>query len=168
MATSEIDAATGLLSRGSFLTHLNEQLAAAQQSGRPLAMLALDVDHLAYVNYYFNPPTGDAALGMVATVLRAQLRHGLLARFGADEFYALLPNVTLDDALMLAEHVRRAAVTIELDDPHSWVSPRCLSFSLTVVAYPDHGPDASTLLALVERGLWEAKCEGRDTIYRFP
>lgn len=168
MATSEIDAATGLLSRGSFRAHLDEQLAVAQQTGTPLVLLALDVDHLAYVNYYYNPPAGDAALGMVATVLRAQLRHGLLARFGADEFYALLPNVTLDDALMLAERVRRAAVTIELDDPDLWVPSRCLSFSLTVVAYPEDGNDASALLALVERGLREAKIEGRDTVYRFP
>jgi len=42
----------------------------------------------------------------------------LLARFGGDEFYALLPNVTLRNAMDLAERVRRAAVTIELDNPY--------------------------------------------------
>ncbi len=162
-----IDSTTGLPCRASFLYRLDEQLAVARQTSEPLAVLALDVDHLAYVNYTFGPAAGDAALGMVATVLRAHVRQDMLARFGGDEFYALLPNVTLRNAMDLAERVRRAAVTIELDNPYPTAPRRCLSFSLTVVAYPDHAGDASTLLARVAQELFEAKRQGRDTVYRF-
>jgi len=168
MTTHDIDPITGLLCRAGFLIHLDEHLALARQTGAPVAVLALDVDHLAYVNYYFGPAEAEAALGMVATVLRAQVRQGILARFGGDEFYALLSHVTLADALTVAEHVRQAAVTIELDDPSPQVPPRCLSFSLTVVAYPEHGHEAHRLLALIEQGLMAAKHQGRDTVYRFP
>ncbi len=168
MTTHDIDPITGLLRRVGFLTHLDEHLALARQSGGPVAVLALDVDHLAYVNYYFGPAAAEAALGMVATVLRARVHQGILARFGGDEFYAILPHVALADALIVAERVRQAAVTIDLDDPSPGVPPRCLSFSLTVVACPEHGHEARRLLALIEQGLMAAKRQGRDTVYRFP
>lgn len=115
MIVRDADQATGLLRRAGFLVLLEDHLTRALQSGAPLTVVALDVDHLAYVNHYFDPPAGDAALGMVDTVLRAQVRYGLLARFGDDEFYALLPHTSLTEALVIAEHVRRAAVTITLD-----------------------------------------------------
>lgn len=127
--------------RAGFLRLLDEHLALARRASRPLSLLALDVDHLAYVNYAYGPVAGETALGMVATVLRAPVRQDQLARFGGDEFYALLPGVARAEALDLAEQVRRAAVTIALDDDDLGPKAprRCLSFSLAVAAYPRTG-----------------------------
>ncbi len=164
----DTDPTTGLSSRTGFLRLLDEHLALARQTGEPLALLALDVDHLAYVNYVFGPQAGDAALGTVATVLRAHIRQNRLARFGGDEFRALLPGVARAEAQDLAERVRRAAVTIALDsyDLGPKAPPRCLSFSLAVAAYPGDGDDAGALLRGAEEGIFHAKQQGRDTVYR--
>lgn len=168
MTVRDIDATTGVLRHNDFLSLLEDQLTRARQTSTPLAVVALDVDHLAYVNYYFDPPAGDAAVGMVATVLRAQVRYGILARYGGDEFYALLPHTSLTEALVIAERVRQTAVIIGVDTPAPGTPSHLLSFSLTVVAYPEHGTDVPTLLSQIEQGLREAKRQGRDTVYRLP
>ncbi|MDQ2827701.1 MAG: GGDEF domain-containing protein [Chloroflexota bacterium] len=164
----EADPTTGLWLQPAFLRILDEQLALARQADKPLALLALDVDHLAYVNYVFGPQAGDDALGMVATVLRAYVHQDWLARLGGDEFCALLPGVTHTEALDLAERVRRAAVTINLDGYALGIEAprRCLSFSLALVSYPEDGEDAATLLRGAEKGVFHAKRQGRDTVYR--
>ncbi len=165
MAVAEIDRTTGFQRRPSFLVLLDEYLAAARHAERPLSLLALNVDHLAYINYCYSPAAGEAALGMAATVLRAHIRDEMLAHFG-DEFFALLPDMELAEAIDLAERVRRAAVIVPIPDPQTGKPRRCLSFSLAVAAYPESADDAATLLRLVSEGLIQAKRLGRDTVYR--
>jgi diguanylate cyclase (GGDEF)-like protein len=87
-----------------------------------LVVMLLDLDRFKQVNDEYGHKTGDEALIAVADVLRRQLREtDLPARFGGDEFAALIPGVNLQIARSIASRVRRA-VTAAWSEPQLGVS----------------------------------------------
>jgi len=161
----DIDKITGLPKHGQFLRSLEKYIADSQRHDQPLSLLGLNVDHLAYFNYAYGPSAGDAALGMVATILRAEFHtnEGLYRSMG-DEFRILLPNTALPEALVIAEHMRQAAISVDLIHPQPHAPQRCLTFSFGVAIYPTDGKDMATLLATISNRIEQAKRDGRNTI----
>jgi diguanylate cyclase (GGDEF)-like protein len=110
---AETDALTGLPNRRHFL---------AQLEGRDgdefgYALLMMDIDDFKRLNDEHGHLHGDAVLERVARVLRANVREGdLLARYGGEEFVVAMPGADLEQALQVAERLRRA---VERDTPSS-------------------------------------------------
>jgi diguanylate cyclase (GGDEF)-like protein len=104
------DPLTGLPNRALFLDRLGQALVRAERAGTPCAVLFLDLDHFKTVNDSLGHAAGDQLLVAVAARLRAGLRAGdTLARFGGDEFAALLPEVaSAGEALRVAERLHAA------------------------------------------------------------
>ncbi len=87
-----------------------------RRQGLPLCMVFVDVDDLKQINDRYGHTMGDAALKSVAGIMRAQLRNSdTIARWGGDEFVLLLPNVTLQNAVLLLDRVKFAISCAELD-----------------------------------------------------
>ena len=107
---SNLDAMTGLANRRGFDRRLDATWIAAQAAGQSLAVLMLDVDHFKRFNDRYGHQAGDVCLKRIAESLRAQLRGGdaLVARFGGEEFIAVLPGADLLAGTRAAERVRRA------------------------------------------------------------
>ena len=82
----------------------------ALSTGRPLAVLMVDVDHFKGYNDRYGHAAGDACLQALAGLLQAGLTrsHDLVARYGGEEFVCLLPDCDLDGALRKAEALRAA------------------------------------------------------------
>ena len=73
------------------------------------------------VNDYYGCPTGDSVLKSVAARLSAAIpQRGYLARFGGDEFAALLPDVRKERCLEIAKRCHEAVATIALPDPEKF------------------------------------------------
>ena len=97
----------------------------------------------------------DAVLRRVASLLSQEMRGtDLLARWGGEEFIALLPDVDLRGAMARAERMRRAAA----DDPAH------LTISVGVSSCPDDGADVVSLIRLSDEALFAAKRGGRDRV----
>ena len=97
------DPLTGLYNRRHFETELERQLALARRTGQTGAVLMIDLDHFKEVNDTFGHEAGDEILRSVAAVLADRLRTSdLLARFGGDEFAAILVNVDGDHGRAVA------------------------------------------------------------------
>jgi len=143
------DALTGLDSRSHFLDQA-ERMLARHDRGRCAAVM-IDVDHFKTVNDVHGHLAGDAALQAVAAHLRRTIRaQDLLARFGGDEFVALLVDVDLGQA---------AAVTARMTDVSQLlVGGQQLSLS---IGWACQASDIATLLGRADTALYAAKETGR-------
>ncbi len=104
------DALTGLPNRVLFLERLQQALARAGRTGRPLAVVFLDLDDFKLVNDTRGHDAGDLLLRKLTPRLAAAVRAGdTVARLGGDEFVALCEDLSDDtDAVMLAQRITDA------------------------------------------------------------
>jgi diguanylate cyclase (GGDEF)-like protein len=102
---AKLDALTGLVNRRGFELAFRHELAAARRSGKPLALILLDVDHFKHYNDTLGHHAGDRALALVAGILarHTQRRGEVAARFGGDEFAIILPDTGDEAACRTAE-----------------------------------------------------------------
>jgi diguanylate cyclase (GGDEF)-like protein len=162
------DPLTGLPNRRDLERRLGEELDRAHRSGEWLGCLMIDVDRFKEVNDCFGHAAGDAVLGEVSSALEASLRSfDVVARFGGDEFVALLPGAPLEAARQVAEAlcdvVSTLAVRVGRNDPIR------LSISVGAVAHePDSSEGAAALLARADAALFEAKRTGRNRAVATP
>ena len=108
-AEARVDPKTGLFNARHFAAALAEEIGRARRFERPMSLIMADLDLLRDINNTYGHLAGDAVLKGIAEVFRAQLRHyDVPARFGGEEFSILLPETPPDQALEIAERIRRA------------------------------------------------------------
>lgn len=155
------DHLTGLANRWMFGHLLAQAMAQSRRSGRPLAVLLMDLDDFKAVNDGHGHAAGDLVLQEVARRLKATLRaEDTLARLGGDEFAALLRDLpNPDDAVGVARKL--IAVLSDSYRVHGYeVFPGA---SVGVVFFPDDAQDAETLLRYADMAMYQAKGSGRGT-----
>ncbi len=146
------DPLTGARNRRAFLEALTAELAQARRHRAFPVLVMIDVDGLKQVNDERGHAAGDRLLRSLASRLRTALREGdLLARLGGDEFAVLLYRSSRDEALAVAERLRRAAALV----------PARISLGVSRAVESD---DAESLLARADRALYRAKRAGGDRV----
>jgi diguanylate cyclase (GGDEF)-like protein len=151
------DALTGLANRRLFDESLQREVARAQRLAAPVSLLVFDVDHFKQVNDTYGHQTGDAVLREVADALVANTKnYDVAARYGGDEFVVLLPGCSRDDAVGVAERVRKGIARAVDGAP--------VTISAGVATVPDNAHDAGRLIAAADAALYEAKRMGRDRV----
>jgi diguanylate cyclase (GGDEF)-like protein len=116
----ERDVLTNALSRFYIMRRSQEEIERAQRTGRPLALLSIDLDHFKNVNDTYGHLAGDKTLQLIVETCQSTLRKiDLLGRIGGDEFLALLPETSLEDAQEIAnrmvQKVKQAEIKIGKD-----------------------------------------------------
>jgi diguanylate cyclase (GGDEF)-like protein/PAS domain S-box-containing protein len=103
------DHLTGLPNRTKFVQRFDDEVARMGRSGKPMAVIVLDLDHFKSINDTFGHLVGDLVLRETAKTLRSAVRQSdLVARFGGEEFVILLPDTDIAGAVTLAENLRAA------------------------------------------------------------
>jgi diguanylate cyclase (GGDEF)-like protein len=150
-AMARTEELTGLPNRRAWEETLPRELARARRNGRPLCVVLLDLDHFKLYNDSHGHLAGDALLRSAAKAWRVALRTSdFIARFGGDEFAALLPDCSLEQAATLVERLRAA-------------SPAGHTCSAGVAQW-DPEESAAALLRRADVALYEAKDAGRDRV----
>ncbi len=157
---SRTDPLTGLPNRRGLI----EQVGQAMQDGRmvrhPGALVMIDIDHFKRINDDFGHDAGDEILRQVAAVLAGTFgEHGLIARWGGEEFIAWLPGCPGVDACQHAEAARRAVAAIETRQKLR----QALSASFGV-AEVMRGADFDSAVSAADAALYQAKRDGRDCV----
>ncbi|HYO61685.1 MAG TPA: diguanylate cyclase [Actinomycetota bacterium] len=149
----------GVGSRATFDARLREEVARASRSNSALAVLLVDVDHLADVNALHGTASGDALLAEISTALDSMLRvSDSMYRFGDDEFSIILPDTDLPTAAVVAERCREAIASMR------WMGGR-VTVSIGI-AELQHGHAAEDLATRVQTALQRAKDSGGNQLWR--
>ena len=155
------DALTGLHNFRALRSKLDEEFARAARYAEPLAVLLVDLDHLKTLNDRFGHEAGNAALQAMGEVFREELREvDFAARFGGDEFVALLPHQTSAEARVVAERLRERLAS------RSWPWPQPLTLSIGVAAMEGaiHVQEPASLLTAADAALYRSKQGGRNRV----
>ncbi len=159
---SNIDPLTGLFNRRRFQQILSYEIGRAEQHGRSLPLIGIDLDNFKNSNDTHGYPVGDLVLKKFSYLLRNLTRHhGIAARRGADEFAVLLPEASPEEAVTLANAIRKKLNESDFRLPEGNLR---VPASLCLLSYPRHGTQANDLEAALELGLYKAKRLGKNRI----
>lgn len=160
MATT--DSLTGLFNRRHMTYLVEKELARFQRNGHPVAFMVLDIDHFKAINDQYGHETGDRVLEDVASIIKAQLRtQDLIARWGGEEFLAVLPDTGLQSAQASAERVREALLA------HDWRAPNGEQIDITISAGVSEfrgNDDLNSAINRADRALYRSKELGRNRV----
>ena len=161
---AEHDALTGLLNRRTFFSNGELLFGNLARSGVQSGMMMIDIDFFKNVNDSYGHPKGDEVLVAIAEILSSRLRNtDLIARYGGEEFCVFLPNIATQNAIELAEQLRRLVEEIEFSANDS-------KFHITVsIGLAICGPACyvsfSSLLSDADAALYKAKNAGRNNVH---
>jgi len=155
------DVLTGLWNRLHWEDTTGTELSRCIRTSRPAVLLLMDIDHFKDVNDVHGHPVGDAVLRRIAAILRSSLREiDMPARFGGDEFGAVLTETTLGDAIDAAERIRAIVEAARFDgvpDLHCTVS-------IGLAAADPACDDAATWVRRADIALYRGKQLGRNRV----
>jgi len=163
-AEARVDPKTGLFNARHFAATLREELARAVRFDRPMSLVMADLDLLRDINNTYGHLAGDAVLAGVAKIFRQQLReYDVPARFGGEEFSILLPETRIQEALDIAERIRRSVAASAFEVSTS-SEPIRATVSIGVASYPRDGSDANELVHQADLAVYRAKLQGRNRV----
>jgi len=156
---AERDPLTGLLNRRGFDAAVAAMPLAERQNG---VVLTFDIDHFKQVNDNFGHASGDLVLAGLAELLRTHLPPGaVIARFGGEEFVALLRNMPLASGTALAQSIRADFSS------HDWRFAGVggtVTLCVGLAAVTARDGSLHDALARADRALYAAKSGGRNQV----
>ena len=157
------DPLTGLYNRRFMERRLSALLSEALNCGKLLAVLALDIDHFKSVNDSHGHAAGDRVLRELAARMRESVRDlDLPCRTGGEEFVIVVPNADGEEALAIAERVRRKIGERLVDTGPS--GSLAVTVSIGVAALEGLDDSLEKLLERADEALYRAKRAGRNRV----
>lgn len=157
------DGLTGIPNRSAFDYQMDEAIANGQE-GKPFCFIMADVDHFKAVNDTLGHVMGDKVLGIIAKILRHQLKEeDFVARYGGEEFAVLVFEKDLAGAMAVAERLRVSLASRRLCNRRTgtYFDPVTMSFGVT--AYRK-GDQAADVIRRADAALYNAKRAGRNGV----
>jgi diguanylate cyclase (GGDEF)-like protein len=158
------DSLTGLANRTMFMERLEEALGHVGRRSSSLALMFIDLDRFKLVNDRADHSAGDLVLKEMANRMTAMTRGvDLVARFGGDEFVALAEVDHEEDALEMADRIRRGlSEPIDFGDAQLEVTS-----SIGVVVTSDNSTPSALILRDADNAMYDAKRSGRDQVVMY-
>lgn len=153
------DVGTGLHNRRYIMELLPGLVAQCEQDEVPLSVVMIDLDHFKDVNDTWGHSVGDRVLAAAARAMEAATPPGVIARFGGEEFVALLPGMTADEAAVRADAIRAACAAVEVRTREGVIT---LTASAGVAAAAPGNIDGLALIDAADVALYRAKGADRN------
>ena len=160
------DELTDILNRREFERRLRELLSALRQgSGGEHAVLYLDLDRFKIVNDTSGHAAGDELIKQVSQLLQSTLRErDIVGRLGGDEFGIMLTQCSHEDALRVAEKVRKAVVDLHF----AWgVRSYRIGVSIGLVLLDSRSSSLKEVMKAADAACYMAKEKGRNRIHLY-
>lgn len=156
------DTLTDAYNRRAFGEFADQAWSRSVRHDYPLSILSVDIDHFKTFNDQHGHQTGDLALVQVSKAAQAALRSDdIWCRYGGEEFIALLPNTTMDQAMAVAERLRLSVENTTISSPRGALN---VSVSIGVAERSASHADLSEVLAISDAALYKAKAAGRNRV----
>jgi len=155
------DPLTGLMNRRGMDFTLGVSLDSAKRHDKCLSAIAVDIDYFKNINDTYGHDGGDVVLIQIGKLLSSHARSGdICCRFGGEEFIIVLPDTESDNALQIAERMRREIAEIQIDFDRKTIN---LTSSFGVATHCG-GIDVDYLLKDADKALYKAKETGRNKV----
>ena len=156
------DPLTDLYNRRVFWELFEYEIARSTRHNYKFALLVIDLDNFKLVNDAHGHAVGDRYLQAFSHAIKQVLRPGdIFARYGGDEFVLLLPDVTQDEASVVAARVLEVASAVEIDTPSGLISG---GVSIGLAMYPTHAENAKDLFLFADNMMYKAKEAGKHQV----
>ncbi len=150
------DALTGLPNRVSFHNHLTQEISWAEQSGKNVAVIGIDLDRFKEINDLRGHEAGDRALKTIAERLAGLVRDGeFVCRIGGDEFAAVRRYSDKSDLIDFVGRIERAMFLPIVIDEYETVT----GASIGVASFPDDGLTQERLISNADMAMYRAKAD---------
>lgn len=154
---SNSDSLTGLWNHGYFQYLLGEEIKRSALVKSYFTLLMIDIDDFKTFNDTYGHQAGDSIIREISKIFKeASRKIDIVARYGGEEFGIILPMTKKEEALILAERIRKAVAT----SPHL----KNITISIGVASFPEDGQKKEDLLAKSDKALYEAKRSGKNRI----
>ncbi len=156
------DGLTGLYVHKYFHERLGKELRRATRSHSLLSLLMIDIDHFKNYNDRYGHAVGDIVLKKVAEILEEKAGDGsIVARYGGEEFALLFPRMGKEDAIKMAEVIRKAiakeSITVSDEETN-------ITVSAGVATFPVDATMKGEVIRKADEALLRAKREGRNKV----
>lgn len=129
-----------------------------------LSLLMIDLDNFREINESFGREMGNAILAEAVRIIRSIISsHGIMGRYGGDEFCVLLPEADLEKAREIAELIRKRISSHNFSHDVGNKQIR-LTTSIGISTYPQNAADLSKLRASADEALYKAKLAGKNRV----
>lgn len=157
------DGLTGLHNRGHLNVSLERFLNEAQESGKPLSLSLMDIDHFKNVNDTYGHLFGDLVIKSVAKVAKqvAKANGGFAARYGGEEFVVAFPGKTVEECSRYVEQMRKGIAELALEYEGVYVE---VHVSVGITGYPECCTDKNLILKHADAAMYYSKEHGRNRV----
>lgn len=162
---SEIDSLTGIPNRRKFNEVLETEWKMAAKNSRPLSLIMIDIDCFKEFNDNYGHPEGDKCLISIAKLMNEMLSSKyFLSRYGGDEFMAILPDTSKEQAKAIAESIRMAILDTKIRHNFSRVSNYVTVTQGVATLIPCDTTCINDFIRMVDNALYDAKRKGRNVV----
>jgi len=159
---SQIDPLTGVLNRRAFLVEMENRIFPMLEKGIPFCFIMLDFDYFKQINDTYGHNCGDKVLKDGAKLVFKNLKRGdIMCRWGGEEFLIFLPNVKLENGIIVAERLRKAVEELKVECKGKTIQ---VSITLGVTEY-DSDYSLMQNIELVDMAMYKGKSLGRNVVY---
>jgi two-component system cell cycle response regulator len=160
------DGLTKLYNSRHFYNLLKGEVDRAARYGHPLSMLIMDIDHFKDYNDNYGHLEGDKVLVRLGQVIKLLLRKMDTAyRYGGEEFTVILPETDAEEALTVAERIRKAVKGIVFNPEPGEEAAVTISIGMTAYSPPE---DLTAFIQRADKALYGSKTAGRDRVSVLP
>lgn len=158
------DFLTGLYNHRYFQQILTQELGRARRYQKMLSLVILDIDNFKSFNDRYGHAVGDKVLIAIGEIINRSLRKVDYAfRYGGEEFVILLPETSLEHAVLTAERLRER-IASEAADTVPESEGKSITVSAGVACYPENGSNREDLFSLMDSYLYKAKSMGKNRV----
>ncbi|MCL4488713.1 MAG: diguanylate cyclase [Chloroflexi bacterium] len=158
------DAKTGLWNSAHFTKLFATELERAKRFGHPLTVIMADLDLLRNINNRYGHLAGDIVLAAIGGIIRSTIRdYDIAARFGGEEFTIALPETGPEEAVAIAERLRRAIEAANFNIGNS-EAPIHATMSFGLASFPQDCVTPNDLIHHADLAVYQAKLRGRNCV----
>jgi diguanylate cyclase len=155
------DSLTGMPNREAYQQRLEQEVKRIERYGGKLSLMVCDVDLFKRINDAYGHLAGDKVLKIIANSLQRNLRStDFIARFGGEEFVALMPETSTSEAKIVAEKMR---INIEESPFNFKKEPVQITVSFGISEFAE-GETAAEVFSRADKALYKAKENGRNQV----
>ncbi|MCT4660748.1 MAG: diguanylate cyclase [Tissierellales bacterium] len=158
------DPLTGLLNRRAMMERIGLEKNRSKRIGTSLSIILADIDYFKKINDYYGHDVGDEVLVDLSKLFKSTLRAtDAICRWGGEEFLILLPDTTIEEAIIVAEKLRLEVASHSFRDA---LPAGKITMTMGVAEFKDHST-TKNWIKIADQALYRGKKDGRNCVRCF-